>query len=71
MTRKDGACGVGRTPYAVGAAAEVRVIRTARTSRQQRSGMTPPGIGYAMLDRSVTSRVLPDVMGRWEIASIA
>ncbi len=31
----------------------------------------PPGIGYALLDRSVMSRVVPDVMGRHEIASIA
>jgi len=31
----------------------------------------PPGIGYALLDRSVMSRVLPDVMADHEIASIA
>ena len=31
----------------------------------------PPGIGYAMLDRSVISRVLPDVMANHEVASIA
>jgi uncharacterized circularly permuted ATP-grasp superfamily protein/uncharacterized alpha-E superfamily protein len=31
----------------------------------------PPGIGYALLDRSVMSRVVPDVMARHEIASIA
>ena len=31
----------------------------------------PPGIGYALLDRSVTSRVVPDVMAHHEIASIA
>ncbi len=31
----------------------------------------PPGIGYALLDRSVISRVLPDVMASHEIASIA
>lgn len=31
----------------------------------------PPGIGYALLDRSVMSRVVPDVMASTEIASIA
>ena len=31
----------------------------------------PPGIGYALLDRSVMSRVVPDVMAGHEIASIA
>ena len=31
----------------------------------------PPGIGYALLDRSVISRVLPDVMANHEVASIA
>lgn len=31
----------------------------------------PPGIGYALLDRSVMSRVVPEVMARHEIASIA
>ena len=31
----------------------------------------PPGIGYALLDRSVMSRVVPDVMANHEIASIA
>jgi uncharacterized circularly permuted ATP-grasp superfamily protein/uncharacterized alpha-E superfamily protein len=31
----------------------------------------PPGIGYALLDRSVMSRVVPEVIGTHEIASIA
>jgi uncharacterized circularly permuted ATP-grasp superfamily protein/uncharacterized alpha-E superfamily protein len=31
----------------------------------------PPGIGYALLDRSVMSRVVPDVMAHHEVASIA
>jgi uncharacterized circularly permuted ATP-grasp superfamily protein/uncharacterized alpha-E superfamily protein len=31
----------------------------------------PPGIGYALLDRSVMSRVVPDVMTQHDIASIA
>lgn len=31
----------------------------------------PPGIGYALLDRSVMSRVVPEVMAGNEIASIA
>jgi uncharacterized circularly permuted ATP-grasp superfamily protein/uncharacterized alpha-E superfamily protein len=31
----------------------------------------PPGLGYALLDRSVMSRVWPDVMARADIASLA
>ncbi len=31
----------------------------------------PPGLGYALLDRSVMSRVVPEVIGAHEIASIA
>ena len=31
----------------------------------------PPGIGYALLDRSVMTRVVPEVMAGYEIASIA
>lgn len=31
----------------------------------------PPGLGYAFLDRSVMSRVWPDVMARADIASLA
>ncbi len=31
----------------------------------------PPGLGYALLDRSVMSRVLPDVMTEADIASVA
>ncbi len=31
----------------------------------------PPGLGYALLDRSVMSRVMPEVIGTHEIASIA
>jgi uncharacterized circularly permuted ATP-grasp superfamily protein/uncharacterized alpha-E superfamily protein len=31
----------------------------------------PPGIGYALLDRSVMTRVVPEVISRHEIASIA
>ncbi len=31
----------------------------------------PPGLGYALLDRSVMSRVLPDVMAAADIASLA
>ena len=31
----------------------------------------PPGLGYALLDRSVTSRVLPDVMAAADVASLA
>lgn len=31
----------------------------------------PPGLGYAMLDRSVMTRVVPDVMTQHDIASIA
>ena len=32
---------------------------------------TPPGLGYALLDRSVMSRVLPDVSATADIASLA
>ncbi|HRE01795.1 MAG TPA: circularly permuted type 2 ATP-grasp protein, partial [Ilumatobacteraceae bacterium] len=31
----------------------------------------PPGIGYAMIDRSVMSRVYPELMGTSTVASIA
>ena len=31
----------------------------------------PPGLGYALLDRSVMTRVLPDLMGRVGVASMA
>ncbi len=31
----------------------------------------PPGLGYALLDRSVMTRVVPDVMGRVSVASLA
>ena len=31
----------------------------------------PPGIGYAMLDRSVMSRVVPEIMTQHDIASVA
>lgn len=31
----------------------------------------PPGLGYALLDRSVTSRVWPDVAARADVASLA
>jgi uncharacterized circularly permuted ATP-grasp superfamily protein/uncharacterized alpha-E superfamily protein len=31
----------------------------------------PPGVGYALLDRSVMARVVPEVMGDHEVASIA
>ncbi len=31
----------------------------------------PPGIGYALLDRSVMPRVVPEVLARHEVASIA
>ncbi|MAT07160.1 MAG: hypothetical protein CL424_19180 [Acidimicrobiaceae bacterium] len=31
----------------------------------------PPGLGYALLDRSVMSRVLPDLTGRADVVSLA
>ncbi len=31
----------------------------------------PPGLGYALLDRSVMSRVVPEVMGQTDVASMA